>query len=392
LMLLLSDIGRTDVALTLATQVGYPSWAFEFHQNIETEATTLWELWDSEREGPGMNSRNHIMFGSVSHWFYRSLAGLNQATAGFASPVIAPPDANILMTSILSSVDASIITPFGTLSSSWARAGGERCAEGYQDKSLKLSCGPDGGVIKSIEFASFGNPSGDCAEGYQIDPTCHAPASRNLIERACLNQTECEIEVHPAVFGMAGPECITAFRKLTVSAICSAAATFQLQTTIPVNTKAEIHVSLLSYKDATITEGGKNIWANDAYVPGTEGFYSGTKGTNEVIFVAGSGQYNFVVSGTQQLHTPLTIANHGETLQLSCPENTVISHVKRASYGTHDTQHELSCQHTGSSKHVVEQLCLTRSACQIPVSQAAFGGDCAELETQKFLSVQAYCS
>ena len=31
-------------------------------------ATTLWELWNSDTQGPGMNSRNHIMFGTVSSW------------------------------------------------------------------------------------------------------------------------------------------------------------------------------------------------------------------------------------------------------------------------------------------------------------------------------------
>ena len=31
-------------------------------------ATTLWELWNSDDQGPGMNSRNHIMFGSISSY------------------------------------------------------------------------------------------------------------------------------------------------------------------------------------------------------------------------------------------------------------------------------------------------------------------------------------
>lgn len=32
---------------------------------------SLWELWDAPKEGPSMNSRNHIMYGSVGAWFYK---------------------------------------------------------------------------------------------------------------------------------------------------------------------------------------------------------------------------------------------------------------------------------------------------------------------------------
>ena len=71
----LSRYGHHDVALMLAQSTTYPSYGWMFSNAIEN-ATTLWELWDSPMEGPGMNSRNHIMFGSVSAWFYRYVAGV----------------------------------------------------------------------------------------------------------------------------------------------------------------------------------------------------------------------------------------------------------------------------------------------------------------------------
>jgi len=43
--------------------------------NIE-EASTMWELWNTPWGDPGMDSRNHIMFGSVGHWFYEYIAGI----------------------------------------------------------------------------------------------------------------------------------------------------------------------------------------------------------------------------------------------------------------------------------------------------------------------------
>jgi len=72
----LSNNGQHDLALILAQSIKYPSHGYMSFNNVEN-ATTLWELWDSPSEGPGMDSRNHIMFGSIGAWFYRSVAGIN---------------------------------------------------------------------------------------------------------------------------------------------------------------------------------------------------------------------------------------------------------------------------------------------------------------------------
>ena len=73
---LLSDNGYHDLAVELITSITYPSYGYMFNNPYEN-ATTLWELWNSPWEGPGMNSRNHIMFGSVGAWFYSHLAGFD---------------------------------------------------------------------------------------------------------------------------------------------------------------------------------------------------------------------------------------------------------------------------------------------------------------------------
>ena len=39
-------------------------------ERLEQGATTLWEQWN------GTESRNHIMFGDISAWFYKALAGI----------------------------------------------------------------------------------------------------------------------------------------------------------------------------------------------------------------------------------------------------------------------------------------------------------------------------
>jgi len=71
----LSNNGHHDLAVQLVTSITYPSYGYMFNNPYEN-ATTIWELWDTPSEGPGMNSRNHHMYSSVGAWFYTHLAGI----------------------------------------------------------------------------------------------------------------------------------------------------------------------------------------------------------------------------------------------------------------------------------------------------------------------------
>lgn len=79
----LLDNGRADVALRIASQKTQPSWGWWLEQG---GASTLWESWN------GQDSRNHIMFGDISAWFYRALAGItpDPAKPGFGHIFIKP--------------------------------------------------------------------------------------------------------------------------------------------------------------------------------------------------------------------------------------------------------------------------------------------------------------
>jgi len=118
LMLVLSELGRTDLAVMLSQTPGYPGWTWEFdNQTYEVPATTLWELWDAPLEGPGMNSRNHIMFGSWSDWAFKYLAGIQQPNygIGYSYLVFSPPGFNIGV----NNVDAKISWQIGDVRSNW---------------------------------------------------------------------------------------------------------------------------------------------------------------------------------------------------------------------------------------------------------------------------------
>ena len=79
----LTMYGRTDVGLAVALQDTYPSFGYMAQGKGNPEpATTVWELWDAPFEGPAMNSRNHIMFGTIGSWFFKALAGISPQTCG----------------------------------------------------------------------------------------------------------------------------------------------------------------------------------------------------------------------------------------------------------------------------------------------------------------------
>lgn len=85
----LRENNLNNEAYRLVNQRDFPGWGFM----IESGATTLWETWAFPEANP---SRNHPMFGSVDEWFFRSLAGINPLSPGFADVQIKPQPAGDL--------------------------------------------------------------------------------------------------------------------------------------------------------------------------------------------------------------------------------------------------------------------------------------------------------
>ena len=98
--------GRNDVVYTMATQTTQPSWGWWLEQG----ATTLWEQWD------GGASRNHIMFGHISAWFYQVLGGINidPDAVGFKHVIIKPQ-----LLDDITWVRAEHESMYGTVKSLW---------------------------------------------------------------------------------------------------------------------------------------------------------------------------------------------------------------------------------------------------------------------------------
>lgn len=114
----LTDYGRGDLALQIATNTTYPSWGYM----VENGATTIWELWNGNTADPAMNSGNHVMLlGDLILWDYSYLAGIanHPESTGFKRMLMKPRPVKGL-----SYVRASYRTIYGQAESSWTKQDG----------------------------------------------------------------------------------------------------------------------------------------------------------------------------------------------------------------------------------------------------------------------------
>ncbi|MCY1720956.1 family 78 glycoside hydrolase catalytic domain [Prolixibacteraceae bacterium Z1-6] len=103
--------GENELAYRVATQTTWPSFGYW----LKNDATTLLEKWSGE------NSHNHQMFGSITEYFYKFLAGIQSpmegnTTKGYKNIHIAP-----YIPPGLDFVNASLETVAGKVSSNWKK-------------------------------------------------------------------------------------------------------------------------------------------------------------------------------------------------------------------------------------------------------------------------------
>ncbi len=82
---MLSEYGHAETAYLMVNQNTFPGWG----HMLTNGATTLWEHWQFS---DNTYSHNHPMFGSVSEWFYKWVAGIqaDPTATGFDKIVIRP--------------------------------------------------------------------------------------------------------------------------------------------------------------------------------------------------------------------------------------------------------------------------------------------------------------
>jgi alpha-L-rhamnosidase len=128
--------GHTDEVFRIVNSTAFPGWG----HMIDRGATTLWETW---KESDNVYSNCHPMFGTVSEWYFRWLAGIRPAdhTSGFKYFLVAPS-----FPVGLNSANSVYCSPYGKISVEWKRD--------LQDK-IEIRVGIPQGA--SAQFAPSGN-------------------------------------------------------------------------------------------------------------------------------------------------------------------------------------------------------------------------------------------
>ena len=145
LMRTLTDYGRGDLALRMATDTTYPSWGYM----VKNGATTIWELWNGDTGDPAMNSGNHVMLlGDLIIWYYEYLGSIRPLAPGYSKIMLKPYPIKGL-----DYVNCSYQSVSGLIKSKWKRNGNRfeweilipanttaevwlPTAEGYQKQTL----------------------------------------------------------------------------------------------------------------------------------------------------------------------------------------------------------------------------------------------------------------
>jgi alpha-L-rhamnosidase len=111
----LSKSGHSGRVFDIVNSTHYPGWGHMMDQG----ATTLWETW---KESDNVYSNCHPMFGSVSEWFYRWLAGIRPHPdyPGFERFFINP-----IIPEGLVHASATYNSPHGEIVSKWNNDGNE---------------------------------------------------------------------------------------------------------------------------------------------------------------------------------------------------------------------------------------------------------------------------
>lgn len=111
----LAENGYADAAYRVAAQETFPSWGWW----IVNGATTLYENWplDVEKNDASMN---HIMFGEIGAWMYKTLGGIypDERHPGFKNILLKPK-----FVQGLDAFEAKHQSPYGEIVSKWTRKG-----------------------------------------------------------------------------------------------------------------------------------------------------------------------------------------------------------------------------------------------------------------------------
>lgn len=245
-----------------------------------------------------MNSRAHIMQGSVGAWLYTDIAGIAQApgSAGYESLLLWPratthpnltaasgsfasirgpiavdwsasPSAFSLRATVPANTAAEVRLPFpaGTPLAALLATDGvapQTCAAAVPEGADAVFSCDAGATILNVSFASFGTPTGTCATGFKAG-ACNAASSRAVVAAACVGLGSCSVTVGDAAFG---DPCNGQVKVFSGAIVCSGG-------------------------------GAGVVFANGSYVPGVPGVTGASvdAASSTLSVTTGSGDFAFML-------------------------------------------------------------------------------------------------
>eukprot|EP01084_Bolivina_argentea_P032371 59879_1 len=280
-----------------------PSYGYWYEQ----KATTLWENWQSSQY-QAHGSKNHIMFGAQSGWYYQYLAGIKQTDKSRNwDTIIIDPYTNATLFNI-TSISATVNTYKGAVSSSWSvdiGKGGTCDANVGENSQAPLKC-TGGGTINKIIFASYGTPSGLCGN-FKINPSCNNNNSMGIVTGLCLGKTSCSVPVNNNEFKY--DPCVNVVKHLDVQVECtkSGMGYVEIEATIPTGSTGLIFLrrtlNMVNNGNPDIskwivTENGNTVWQNMKFSNNDQGVVDGKVVDDSIMFTVLSGSYTFILSAS----------------------------------------------------------------------------------------------
>lgn len=322
----LSDLGRTDVALTVMQTRSAPSYG----HMIEQGATTLWEQWGYAESPSGPvylspntgASLNHVMFASCSAWFFQYLAGMKMAegSRGWQRIELFPrvwiAKINQSICANLSAVSASIMTPRGLLKSEW------NCNASWAPPPPPPHCPP-----LSPRFRFVGTNDTMCIHTknrancgvFFEDTLLHS--KHHVVSCAMCDLTPCTSVVHVDVSHIAGLRTGLPFNCSMCGAPCAPPAPlpilFFYAVEVPTGSIATIVLPTMGRLSPTIKEGNRTVWHRGQFVGG------GIAGVRSAIANAQSGTVSVEVGGGSYAWRVLRdVSESPHSLATNVPLNT----------------------------------------------------------------------
>lgn len=232
------------------------------------------------------------MFSSYSAYLVKSVAGLAQrdGSAGYRQLDLRASSAYALHRA-----SATMALPHGDVRFNWTRSGGMQYDKVSEGGDAHLSCGPRGGVITQVVFASFGTPmvggdDGSAVEAearpWRVPPlsvraTCHATSSHEVVTSRCVGRTHCTIAANGALFGFGAADaarCAAAGGKgpydalsdplrLWVAVTCSRPDAVDAYARVPIGSTATVRLPLRGMATPVLRDGARVVYGAGASAP-----------------------------------------------------------------------------------------------------------------------------